>query len=337
MNHDTELETDLRHRLQEATEGLHATPGLWTEAERRGRRRLRQRRMAAGAGTAVTLAAVVGGAMLLTPPPVIPTIDPAAPGDTAPPTDPDLSTAQTEAEAQARAEAELARRRAAELEAQRREAEAGNELTDLEAAEQARREAERDAVEALRRALEERATPVEPLPPITGYGDHSDVSYFDLDHYAVTHQTARCLLEAGFDIELLPPGDGIAFLDTDPDRLGLAQATAAACRAGLNLPSQAPPTSEQEAIVYAYQLALHQCLTDAGLRPTAPPSLEALRSGSSWTAYDDLVRPDGPLADPTDFDAIQMRCPQQPVGGFGNWTPGDPVQPVDQLPDLSRS
>jgi hypothetical protein len=336
MNHDTELETDLRHRLQEATEALHASPGLWTEAERRGRRRLRQRRMAAGAGTAVTLAAVVGGAMLLTPPPVIPTIDPAAPGDTAPPTDPDLSTAQTEAEAQARAEAELARRRAAELEAQRREAEAGNELTDLEAAEQARREAERDAVEALRRALEERATPVEPLPPITGYGDHSDVSYFDLDHYAVTHQTARCLLDAGFDIELLPPGDGIAFLDTDPDRLGLAQATAAACRAGLNLPSQAPPTSEQEAIVYAYQLALHQCLTDAGLRPTAPPSLEALRSGSSWTAYDDLVRPDGPLADPTDFDAIQMLCPQQPVGGFGNWTPGDTIQPVEQLPDLDR-
>lgn len=102
---------------------------------------------------------------------------------------------------------------------------------------------------------------VEPLPPTTGYGDYSDASYFDLDHYAATHQTARCPLDAGFDIELLPPGDGIAFLDTDPDRLGLAQETAAACRAGLNLSSQAPPTSEQAAIVSAYQL---DCLRRPG-------------------------------------------------------------------------
>lgn len=122
MNHDTELETDLRRRLQEATEGLHASPGLWAEAERCGRRRLHQRRLAAVAGTAIALAAVMGGAMLLTPPPAIPTIDPAAPGDTAPPTDLVPPPAQTEADARARAQAELARRRAAELEAQRRDA-----------------------------------------------------------------------------------------------------------------------------------------------------------------------------------------------------------------------
>lgn len=99
------------------------------------------------------------------------------------------------------------------------------------------------------------------------------------------------------------------------DEIGAAQATAPACRAGPNLTAYLPTSGEQEEISDAYQLALHQWATDAGRRPTAPPVLEALRSDSSWTAYDVRVRPVGPLAEPTDFDANQIHCPQQPVGG----------------------
>lgn len=330
MNHDIDIEIDLRQQLRVATDGMHASPALWAEAERRGRRRLRQRRLGLGAGAVGVVGVLVGGGLLLTSPPAVPSIEPAAPGDEAPaPDDGRSHERQAEAEARVRAEEEAGEA------APRGETGATRRQVELEATEQARRAAERDAL-GRHPDRSEPAAPIEPLPPIRGYGDFADVSFFELDHYAVTERVGQCVLDAGFNVELAAPGDGLAFLDTDPDRLGLAYATAEACRAGLNLPEPAATTVSQQEIVYAHHLAVHQCLTDAGLEPTPPPALQRSRAGEGWAPYDGLVEPGGPLADPADFEAIQMRCPQQPVGGFAIWSPGDPVQPVDRLPVLDR-
>ena len=321
MNNDTDFETELRGQLRDATDGLHAPEGFWSDVARRGRGRLRRRRIAAGASTAVAVVALVAGVGMLMPSPAVPTIEPASPGEA---TDEDAASAEqaeSEAEAQARAEAETRRD---EVDARRLQAE--------------REAAERAAAEAVQRR--EGLAPAEPLPPITGYGDFSGVDPFELDSYAVIELVARCVSDAGFDVELAPPGDGIRFNDTDPERNGLAAATVEACRAGLNLPDDQPTTQQQREIVYEYQIALRQCLIDEGLDLPPAASLEQFLSDQSWHPYTDVhdaLDDSDAWTNPIgDWDEIQMRCPQQPVGGFGNWTPGDAVQPVETLPDLER-
>lgn len=309
----TSFEDDLRDRVDAAFATVPVSAGLADEVVRRGRRRVRRRRVATAAGAVVAVAAVTAGAVLVTPP--SPSIAPMAPsGDAEELSDRELVELR-------RVEAErVAVVRRAEEEARR--AAEGLERADVDAA---LRDVEEDR---------ERAEADVDAPPVTGYGDFSEVDPFELDTSAVMLALGRCIADGGFDVSLVPPGDGLEF------RSRAAGERHDACFAGLRVPEPTALTAEQVAISHAYQLALHACLADLGYElPPAPTELPTYGPGGepqpdAWAPYSDLIERYPEVRHGARWDEVQMACPQGPIGGFGAWSPGDPVPSVDELPTL---
>jgi hypothetical protein len=79
------------------------------------------------------------------------------------------------------------------------------------------------------------------LGPITGYGDFSGMSWFEIDERYVAELVVRCMKDAGMPATLSPDG-GVLFEDIPLDQNRQAQATMQACIDGLNLPVYTPPT-----------------------------------------------------------------------------------------------
>jgi hypothetical protein len=164
----------------------------------------------------------------------------------------------------------------------------------------------------------------EPLlfEPITGYGDFSGVDRFDVDTYETTRLLVRCVNDQGFAVTLDPDG-GIGYASVPAEQNQLADAVYYACKAGLRLESPGPMSVEQLEEAYAYMVALAGCLEDQGYSVSDPPSLDAyIDSQGYWNPYSDLSVP------LSDWVPLNRVCPQNPVGGYGAWNPGDPILPM---------
>jgi hypothetical protein len=154
---------------------------------------------------------------------------------------------------------------------------------------------------------------VDPLPPITGYGDYSDVDFYDLDVFEVTEAEVACLHDHGFPVTIIPPGDGISFQGISPEQNGEAAATLEACMAGLNLPPYHPPSREVMERQYQQVLELAECLRQEGYDiPQAPSEETWIESWSTgtWSPYNDLALPTG-QAGQDEWDRLNVACPQQ--------------------------
>ena len=162
------------------------------------------------------------------------------------------------------------------------------------------------------------------IEPITGYGDFSGQEYFYVDWFLVTRLTVQCLQDHGFPVTLVPPGDGISFLSVPHSQNQLAQQHLEACHAGLNLPEFEWPSPEQIEVMYRYYVALRECLIAEGYTVSEPPSLDQYIDSFTtgpWSPYENVPGDSG-------WDAIQMKCPQGPPGGWASWEPGDPIIPI---------
>lgn len=162
------------------------------------------------------------------------------------------------------------------------------------------------------------------IPPISGYGDFSEQTYFEIDWLHVTELVIRCMNDQGIPATLTPDGAGISAEKIPPDQNQIGFETMNACMEGLSLPPQEEANPDQLAEIYQYNLALKVCLEAEGYDVPEPPSLEVYIDTyltDPWYAYENVnsLGPEGV--------AIEALCPQQPVGGYGAWQPGDPVQP----------
>jgi hypothetical protein len=329
----TSFEDDLRERVDAAFTSLR-TVGVADAAISRGRARVRRRRVATVAGAVVVLAGVSAGTVLLTP--GAPEIAPMAPGEDAT----DGGAAETEAAREARARAEEAATERAEAAARVREERIAEERARVEDAEREVRDRLQERVEQEEGAAAEAEQLLREAEPVTGYGDFSDVDPFELDTHAVTLAIGRCVADGGFDVTVEAPGNSLAFHDDDATRNHAAQARQEACVEALQLPEPKPPTEEQHLVSFAYQLAVHACLVDLGYDLPAAPSEPWPYSPrgepepDAWMPYSDLLDRYPEVLRADTWDVVQMACPQGPIGGFGAWSPGDPVPSVETLPTL---
>lgn len=163
------------------------------------------------------------------------------------------------------------------------------------------------------------------LKPILGYGDFSDYeSNFLIDRVQLTAATILCIREQGFPVS---GGNGsINFRPIPEEQRGLAYATSIACKVGLGAPIAQPLTPQQLKLIYDYKIALAGCYSNAGYTQAGEiVSLDVfVQSEGGWdlqSIYD--IPPGG-----SDWDALERVCPQSPVGGWGAWAPGEPVQPM---------
>jgi hypothetical protein len=77
--------------------------------------------------------------------------------------------------------------------------------------------------------------------------------------------------------------------------------------------------------LYAYQLAWQDCATQYGMSYEKYPTLEEFISLEGTFSHDDFPLR---IASDTNFEELYAACPPSPVGGFGAWNPGDPIQPA---------
>jgi hypothetical protein len=326
------IEDRLARLLHDATDGIHASDGFWDEVDARAERRTR-RRTAVGSASVVASALAVAVVVALLGPglqavPTPGTIDDEVAGPARVAATPDTDRAELrrllELDRSLRFQladldravhlSDVAAGNAALHGAQRSAGEHAATATRLQLAAAELREEHRAVVFELRQLRRGG------FPPLTGYGEFGDVPLPLVDMYELTTSLARCLLDHSVPVALLPPGDGIAFLDDHVFATDLQTA----CMAGLGIDDQpvrrGDSATDHEALRQAYDEAVYRCLRDAGAEVTPPPT-----DGTAWLAYDQL-----PDAD----DALRHRCPAQPVGGLGAFRPGDDVTPAGPLPDL---
>lgn len=149
------------------------------------------------------------------------------------------------------------------------------------------------------------------VEPITGYGDFSDTEYFDVNWYEVTRLQIQCMRDQGFEVEAIPPGDGIDFSNVSPIQHRVAQKTSWACLTGLNLPEPTEPTDEQLAEHYDYLVEVKECLEAEGYETSDPPSLDTyIETGGRWSPYS-LVAQDDTIGI-EEWNALNVACPQIP-------------------------
>ena len=165
------------------------------------------------------------------------------------------------------------------------------------------------------------------LDPIEGYGDFSHLTpqeRFDLDPPVIKELQSQCLIDQGFGSGFDDDGE-FFFHRFQGEQLQLAVATALACKEGLHFPPREPRTRAMWEELYAYQLAWIECAATQGIIYEDFLSLEELiASEGSYSLEND------PLANISNEAARRLFevCPQNPVGGFGNWDPGDPIAPA---------
>lgn len=149
------------------------------------------------------------------------------------------------------------------------------------------------------------------VEPITGYGDFSNTEYVDVDWYEVTRLQIQCMRDQGFEVEPIPPGDGIDFSNVPPTQHQEAQKTSWACLTGLNLPEPTEPADDQLAEHYDYLLEAKECLEAEGYETGDPPSLDTyIETGGQWSPYN-LVAQDDTIGI-EEWNALNVACPQIP-------------------------
>ncbi|MEX2252345.1 MAG: hypothetical protein WD895_09820 [Acidimicrobiia bacterium] len=147
------------------------------------------------------------------------------------------------------------------------------------------------------------------MAPITGYGDFSNVSSWEVDWIEVTALQAECANDNGIPVRVIPPGDGLTYEEVPLDQHQTARAVVEACLAGLNLPDPVPPSREQMEEVYNALIATKRCLEGEGYTIAPPPALETFIEGyiasGTWHPYNSL--PDLPQEE---WERLNAVCPQ---------------------------
>lgn len=165
--------------------------------------------------------------------------------------------------------------------------------------------------------------------PITGYGNWSDSDYYSVDWRLAFNQVAECLQDQGFPVEFDEDTGGIMFGLVPTEQNIEAQRTEERCVRGLELPEFRWPDEGELRVIFEYQLALAECLRLMGVDTSEPPTFdlwtETYQSGP-WMAYEAVGQAQ------MDLRQLERQCPQTPVGGFGAWKPGQPVQPLHTAP-----
>lgn len=169
---------------------------------------------------------------------------------------------------------------------------------------------------------------------VGSYGDFSDLSPLEVDTFEATRLLVRCMNDQGFEVEVIPPGDGISYQAVPQEQNVAAQEAEERCRDGLGLRevTAADYTDEVRSHIYDYQVALRECLVGAGYEIPDPPSRDIFVESyltDPWIPYSWV--PGGDL-DPYRSDSILYRCPQYPPGGILSWRSNDPI-PTLQPPD----
>ncbi len=149
------------------------------------------------------------------------------------------------------------------------------------------------------------------IPPIGGYGDFSDVEYWNVDWYEVTRLEVACLNDNGYPVTLIPPGDGISYSAVPPEQSLEANEVSKACREGLRLPQPVPPTHEQISEAYDWALETASCLEKEGFSIPAPPTREVFIDSyfvDPWVpfAYADPAN----TLSPIEWSVLNAKCPQ---------------------------
>ncbi|NOY56171.1 MAG: hypothetical protein GXP34_09305 [Actinobacteria bacterium] len=152
--------------------------------------------------------------------------------------------------------------------------------------------------------------PIPTLDPITGYGDFSGVSYYDVDWVEVTALEVQCANDQGYPVTVIPPGNGIGYNQVVLDQQNMALAVVSACWAGLHIPPSEPMTEEQVTEFYYQQVDTKACLEAEGYTVDDPPSLDTfidsyMGGQDIWTAYNSV-----PRMSQADWYRIQELCPQ---------------------------
>lgn len=162
------------------------------------------------------------------------------------------------------------------------------------------------------------------LQPIEGYGDFSGQTHFEFDRAETTPLLMQCMRDQGFPVTSSSPGS-VSFSQVPPEQNELAYATYVACNVGMKIPRSQPHNEEQLREIYAYGLALVPCLEAEGyvLQGEVPSADGFVESKGLWSPYEYSGLPNGG----PEWDHINRICPQTPVGGYGKWDPGDPVEP----------
>jgi len=142
----------------------------------------------------------------------------------------------------------------------------------------------------------------------TSAAEPSPDGQFDVESYILA--MVSCLRDAGWDAEVVPPGDGIKVNS-------VAEGQGAAYREAFDVcnqrvgpaPTGRPPTEAELRDLYAQLLAVRDCLIAAGFEVSEPQSedafVEGYTSGGSWDPYRDI--------DTASFDRAIEACPQPRV------------------------
>jgi hypothetical protein len=165
------------------------------------------------------------------------------------------------------------------------------------------------------------------VPPIEGYGDFSKSDPFGVDSYEINLRMSRCMNDHGFAVTLRGDGLGTHWEDIPPEQNELATAVSIACLEGLHVPDRASSelTQDQYAKVYAYRTQLTDCVRGQGYQVPDPPSLGLfIEEQGRWSPFDAVGVSVGAA-----WDRVNQACPQEPVGGFGVWNPGDAIVPFE--------
>ncbi len=131
------------------------------------------------------------------------------------------------------------------------------------------------------------------VPPITGYGDFTDVPFEDIDFREVEALLLECVNARGFDAALSRPmGNGLTPLDDSAiptEDNAEANETIARCLVGLNLPDRPEHTQAQRQEWYETNVELHACLVDLGYEIDAAPPFDDWILQPSDTRWDPVL------------------------------------------------
>lgn len=141
-------------------------------------------------------------------------------------------------------------------------------------------------------------------PGRTATAEPAPDASFDVESYILA--MVSCLQDAGWDAEVIPPGDGIKVNSVAPGQ-------GAAYREAFDICNQRvgpapPPRRLSEAELreqYALLLAARDCLIAAGFEVSEPQSedafVESYYSGGAWNPYNDIL---------IGFERAIEECPQ---------------------------
>lgn len=119
---------------------------------------------------------------------------------------------------------------------------------------------------------------LETWPPITGYGDFSDVDILDINRFLVNDLIIQCANDHGMPVKSDATGLAVNLMAVPQQDQRVATEIVAGCRNGLNVPALDGPyhgyTLEQARRLYDHLLLTTECLAEAGYPQDDPPSFD---------------------------------------------------------------